>query len=270
MTPQARWTLVTRHLGWEVRVFEQLESTNTHLLELAGDPTLHGLVVMARAQTAGRGQYGRVWSAPPQSSVLASLLLYPPPALRRPVVVTAWAAVAVCEVIKQTTGLDARIKWPNDILVAGKKVCGFLIEQRTTGLAQTPLATVVGFGLNVNQSAASFAAAGLPDAASLTSLSGKTLTIDALAQAIIQRLDDDYESLLTGNLGILEAAWQWRLGLVDKPIIAQCADGPHIGDLIDASFDAITLRSDGELIRLLPESILHLNPYVESAANRDL
>lgn len=259
MTPQARWTLVTRHLGWEVRVFEQLESTNTHLLELCGDPQLHGLVVMARAQTAGRGQYGRTWIAPPGSSVLASILVFPPPPLRRPVVMIAWAAVAVCEVIGQLTGLKATIKWPNDILVDGKKVCGFLIEQRTTGAANSPLATVVGLGLNVNQPPEAFAAAGLPDAASLFSLSGKTLAVDAVLQAIIQRLDDDYDLLLNGNVGALESLWQWRLGLIDKAVIAQCADGPHLGQLLDASFDGVTLKDDENLIRLAPESILHLH-----------
>ena len=259
MPLETRWTLVTRHLGWEVRVFDQLESTNDHLLEVANDGELHGLVVMARAQSAGRGQYGRSWTALPHSSVLASLLLFPPPAMRRPVVMIAWAAVAVCEVIGQLTGLDATIKWPNDLLIAGKKVCGFLIEQRTTGLPGAPLATVVGFGLNVTQPASSFAAANLPDAGSLASLSGKMLDIDAVAQAIIYRLDDDYDALLGGNLGRLESLWQWRLGLVGKHVIAQCADGPHLGELVDASFDALTLRTDDDLIRLTPESILKLN-----------
>ena len=61
--------------------------------------------------------------------VLMSVLLYPPPALRRPAFLTAWAAVSVCEAVRTSTGLDAKIKWPNDVFVRGRKVCGILIEQ---------------------------------------------------------------------------------------------------------------------------------------------
>ena len=82
-------------------------------------------------QTAGRGQYGRVWTAPAGSSVLLSVLLFPPPALRRPTLLTAWAAVSVCETIQELANLSATIKWPNDVLINGRKVCGILIEQRT-------------------------------------------------------------------------------------------------------------------------------------------
>src|SRR5206468_7692987 len=87
-------------------------------------------VVLAREQTAGRGQHGRAWQAPAGSSVLLSVLLCPPPALRRPALLTAWAAVSVCETILQLTGLQAKIKWPNDVLIRGRKVCGILIESK--------------------------------------------------------------------------------------------------------------------------------------------
>ena len=83
--------------------------------------------------------------------MLLSALLFPPAELRRPVLLTAWAAVAVCETIRHITGQMARIKWPNDVLVQGKKICGILIEQGK--------GTVAGIGLNVNQSAEMFAAA---------------------------------------------------------------------------------------------------------------
>ena len=70
------------------------------------------------------------WLAPPGASVLMSVLLFPPPPLRRPAVLTAWAAVAVCTVVRRVTGVPAKIKWPNDVLLRGRKVCGILIEQR--------------------------------------------------------------------------------------------------------------------------------------------
>src|SRR5882672_4818005 len=96
-----------------------------------------------------------------------SLLLFPPPDLRRPAILTAWAAVSVCETIRRATDLDATIKWPNDVLIQGRKVCGILIEQGR--------GTVVGIGLNVHQTAESFAAAGLTEAGSLAVFSSRPL-----------------------------------------------------------------------------------------------
>src|SRR5262249_46652758 len=136
-----------------------LDSTSTYAAALAADPGNAGVAVLAEEQTAGRGQYGRSWLCPGKTGVLMSLLLFPPPQARRPALLTAWAAVSVCETVLRTAGLQATIKWPNDVVLQGRKVCGILIEQ-TRG-------TVVGIGLNVLQTAESFAAAGLPEAASL-------------------------------------------------------------------------------------------------------
>src|SRR5688500_17297622 len=123
----------TTHIGRFIRVFDSLDSTNAHCLQLAGDPDLDGLVVLARHQTAGRGQYGRAWLAPPESSVLLSLLLFPPEELRRPALLTAFAAVSVAELVLRLSGEEARIKWPNDVFLRDKKICGVLIEQRSQG-----------------------------------------------------------------------------------------------------------------------------------------
>jgi BirA family biotin operon repressor/biotin-[acetyl-CoA-carboxylase] ligase len=264
MMPQSRWTLVTRHLGWEVRVFDEVDSTNTQALALASDSSLHGLVILAKSQSAGRGQYGRTWTAPPGSSVLMSLLVFPPEPLRKPAVMIAWAAVSVCDVIAQLTGLRATIKWPNDILIGGKKVCGFLIEQRTTGIDSAPLATVVGLGLNVSQPADTFAFANLPDAASLASLTGKLHAIDGVARAIIHRMDEEYGRLLSGNLSSLESLWQWRLGLVGKPVVVETTDDLFRGQLLDIAFAGVTLKTEGSVVRLAPESIRHVR--VEESA----
>src|SRR5262249_51634389 len=113
--PREEWALATRYLGRRVLVFDTLDSTNNRASQLATDPTPDGVAILAHVQTAGRGQHGRTWTAPPRASVLLSLLLFPPPALRRPVLLTAWAAVSVCAAVREVTGLQARIKWPNDV-----------------------------------------------------------------------------------------------------------------------------------------------------------
>src|SRR5260221_2302870 len=128
-TAQTLWKLPRQHIGRRVYHFAQLPSPIDFAASLADDPANAGNVVLADEQTTGRGQYGRRWVAPPGSSVLMSVLLFPPPELRRPVILTAWAAVSVCETIRQATGEQAKIKWPNDVLLHGRKVCGVLIEQ---------------------------------------------------------------------------------------------------------------------------------------------
>src|SRR5215213_3318554 len=113
-----------RHIGRRHIHLDATDSTNTR----AAEPAHAGTVVSADLQTRGRGQHGRVWESPPGVNVLLSALLFPPPALRRPVVLTAFAAVVVGETVLQVTGKQSRIKWPNDVLLGGKKVCGILIE----------------------------------------------------------------------------------------------------------------------------------------------
>src|SRR5262249_2322992 len=155
--------------------------------------------------------------APAGSSVLLSVLLFPPPALRRPALLTAWAAVSVCETILQLTSLQAKIKWPNDVLIRGRKVCGILIEQRAVGSGQWavgsspsslptahyPLATVCGIGLNLNQTAEHFAVAGLEQAGSLALFTGRAYDCEEVAPMLIRHLDDEYDRLCGGDVHTL-------------------------------------------------------------------
>jgi BirA family biotin operon repressor/biotin-[acetyl-CoA-carboxylase] ligase len=259
-TPEARWTLTTKHVGRQVAVYERLASTNTLALSVAADVEQGGAVFIAREQTAGRGQYGRSWQAPPESSVLMSVLLFPPVALRRPVLLTAWAAVSVCDAILQLVNLQAKIKWPNDVLIRGKKVCGILIEQRTTANPDFPLATVVGVGLNVTQTAAMFQQAGLPDAASLASLSGQSPGYEDVAKALIGQLDAQYAGMFDGDLHTLESLWKWRLGLLGKFVIARGPNDQYCGRLLDVTFAGLDLELEGgALVRLPPEGIRNID-----------
>jgi BirA family biotin operon repressor/biotin-[acetyl-CoA-carboxylase] ligase len=251
--------LPTRRLGRRVLVFPRLESSNTLALSLATDPAQNGVVLLAEEQSAGRGQYGRSWQAPPRSSVLMSLLLFPPPALRRPALLVSWAAVSVCELVLAATGLQARIKWPNDVLVGNRKVCGILIEQRNSGDRDLPLATVVGVGLNLTQSAEAFTAAGLPEAGSLLSVSGKLLDMDEMAHRLIAHLDDDYDRLLQGDFATLEALWSARLGLVGRQVVVEGVHQVVRGRLLDVTLAGLELElADGATVRLAPEVVRHI------------
>ena len=253
------WTLPNRCLGRRVLVYSQLDSANSLALSLGHNPANHGLVLLTQEQTAGRGQYGRSWQAPPGSSVLMSLLLFPPPQLCRPAVLTAWAAVAVSEVLVEITGLETTIKWPNDVYLQGKKVCGILIEQRSGGGNQTP-ATAVGIGLNVSQPAAFFEEAGLTLGGSLLSVAGAVFDHQDVARRLIHQLDDDYARLVDGDFTMLEARWKARLGLLGKDVRVETLSGDRHGRLLDVSLDAVELEVGAAApLRLMPESVRHIH-----------
>jgi BirA family biotin operon repressor/biotin-[acetyl-CoA-carboxylase] ligase len=245
MFPARTLTFPTAHVGRRVDLFAELPSTN----DLLPPDAESGTVVVADHQTAGRGQYGRTWLTRPGEALLMSVFLDPPAAVRRPVVLTAWAAVGVAEAIAELTGLQAAIKWPNDLLVSGKKVCGILIEQRAM--------VAVGVGLNLNQTAEQFAERGLPDATSFQMLTGRTFDRDAVLGVVLAKLDAEYSRLANGSPAILEGGWRWRLGLLGKAVTAELFDGTAVsGRVRQLGFDGVELESDDGVFRVLkPEAI---------------
>jgi BirA family biotin operon repressor/biotin-[acetyl-CoA-carboxylase] ligase len=287
MTPREEWKLPSRHIGRRVQVFDQVDSTSTRAVELADDPCNHGTVILAAEQTAGRGQHGRTWQAPPGQAVLMSVLLFPPPALRRPALLTAWAAVSVCETIRQATGLQAKIKWPNDVLLHGRKVCGILIESKTRATENTEntenktsvhsessvakqtsdfefsqdFAVVVGIGLNVNQTTQEFEKAGLPQAGSLSLFTNQILDAPTVARLLVDCLDEEYDRLVRGDLAGLESCWKWHIGLLGKQVAVVFPEGKHWGRLRELTFDEVELEKDGlGSVKFVPEMIQHIEP----------
>ncbi len=255
--PRDTWNLETAHIGQRVLFFDQLDSTNSTAAELAPSAE-DGLVVIADFQTAGRGQYGRVWQSRPGGSLLMSVALRPPTALCRPVILTAFAAVAIGEAILALTGTQARIKWPNDLLIRGKKVCGILIENTT--------ATVIGIGLNLNQTAEEFADAGLPDATSLRRVLGGGIDTSNAAKVVIRKLDAEYGRLMAGERVAVEADWKWRIGLLGRQVTAELTDGTQVsGRLHEMSFDGLELDTgEGGWRVLVPEMVRQLRQFDES------
>ncbi len=246
------WQLPTSLIGRRTLVFPTVDSTNTVAASLARDASADGLAILACEQTGGRGQHGRTWLCPAGSGVLLSVVLFPPPALLRPALLTAWAAVAVCDTLEQLAGVGTSIKWPNDIQVEGKKIAGILIERNT--------ATIAGIGLNLNQSADEFDRAGLPDATSLSIASGHEHSWEDSARSLIRVLDEHYARLLAGDLRTLETIWSDRLGLVGQRVMLECIDGEiRTAQLRQCSWSGIIIeRADGVRMTLRPETVRYL------------
>ena len=244
-TPREEWHLDTQHIGRRVAFFDSLPSTN----DLAHEWNEPGTAIVADAQTAGRGQYSRAWQSRPGCSLLMSVTLDPPPALARPVALIAWAAVAVADAILTLTALQATIKWPNDILLSGKKVCGILTE--------TQRSSVVGIGLNLSQTAGDFAAEGLPAAMSLALASGPAIAAAPAVNVLLRKLDSEYERLLRGETVPLETEWKRRLGLLGRHVTFALTDGATVsGRLKEMGFDGIELEAgDGAFQVIAPEHV---------------
>lgn len=246
--------LNSRRVGQRVLVYDTVTSTND--LAAALGPEDDGTAVVAAQQTAGRGQYGRSWVSRPGDSLLLSVRLSPPPEVCRPVVLVALVAVAVAESIQTLTGAHPRVKWPNDLLVGGRKVCGVLIEQSAQGSRSV---VIVGVGLNLNQTDADFRTAGLPDATSLAELAGSTFDPLDVASVVLGRLDEEYDRLLSGDRLPLEVAWADRLGLLGRPARADF----HSGRVADGrvqriGFDGVTLATVDGTLAIPAEQIRHL------------
>jgi BirA family biotin operon repressor/biotin-[acetyl-CoA-carboxylase] ligase len=235
MIPAEEWHLPSERIGRRVLVFDRLGSTNALAMALAREPGNENLAILAREQTAGRGAHGRSWHCPAGAGVLMSVIVRPPVQLGRPTTLTAWATLAVCELISALAGLNASIKWPNDVLMGREKVCGVLIERGS--------ATVVGIGLNVNQDAESFRAAGLSRATSLHAFAGHTFEADAVARMLVQHLDRGYCAMLGGELDQVQARWRNLIGLLGKSVCVEHIEGSDEGELHDLTWEGIELRT---------------------------
>ncbi len=191
--------LKTRLLGQHrLDVLPQVDSTNTYLKRLAREGESAGAVAVALSQTAGRGRLGRAWQAEAGENLTFSVLLRPslPPA-QAPLCTLA-AALAMCRAVSRVSGLAPRIKWPNDLLLDGKKVCGILTE-----MAADPDRleyVVVGVGLNVHQRAFS---PEIEATATSLALSGGDAPLPALLIAALEEMEAALDMLSQGGFAAI-------------------------------------------------------------------
>ncbi len=248
------------------RVIRVFGTTSTNDLAWREGPARGAdfLAVAADVQTAGRGRHGRSWHASPGKDLLFSVFLRPPRALAPAGVVTALGAVAVCEALERnpefqvlspepkntstrhsalTTQHSAlKIRWPNDLYVGGKKLCGILAESREiAGCA----AYVVGIGLNVNSGPEDWPEEIRETATSLLCQTGRPTDRGRLLTTILDRFRELYAQAAAGNTALLEAAWQNASDLPGKRVRVDAAGRLVQGTVLSAGFsEGITLALD--------------------------
>lgn len=233
----------------DIRYFASIDSTNTEALRWAeaGAPDL--ALVVANEQTQGRGRAGRRWFTPPNSALALSLVLRSP-APKLFFRLTALGTLAICQALHQDLGLTCQVKWPNDVLLAGRKVAGVLVEAAWRG--DYAEAIVIGMGLNLSPAAVPPDAAILFPATCVEAESGRPVDRLALLHSILESTLAWREQLDTPHfLQTWEEQLAWRgewvqilsNGETEKP--AQIYEGTLLG--LDAD-GAIRLRqADGRI-----------------------
>lgn len=206
-----RALLAARVIGREIQVFAETTSTNDVVARLARTATPEGITVFAEAQTAGRGRRGRVWHSPRGTGLWFSVLLRPPWPLEAHTRLTIAAGSAVARTIRQCTQLDARVKWPNDVTVQGRKVAGVLTEAG-------PGYAILGIGVNVNTTAAAFPAELREQATSLRLASGRGQDRVELAARLLAALDAEY-ARAQADFDAVAAAWAERCDTLGQQLV---------------------------------------------------
>ena len=199
-------TVQRRPLGHEIVRLEEAPSTNTLLLENEAWLDNHGLVLLARHQTSGRGRMGRVWSSRPGLQLQFTIAVHPRlPGAEIPATALI-AGLSVAQAIEAVTGLQPELHWPNDVYLSGRKVCGILVEARPNAAGAARLA--VGIGINCLGAASDYPAEVRERLTTLAEAAGRPVDPEAVLRAVLERLDRHLARLDAGGREDLLAEWQ--------------------------------------------------------------
>jgi BirA family biotin operon repressor/biotin-[acetyl-CoA-carboxylase] ligase len=226
-------------IGRDIRVFQETGSTNDVIEKLARDGAKEGVVVFAETQTKGRGRLGRKWISPAGKGLWFSVLLRPDLRPQAATQMTVATATALARDIPNQTTLTPEIKWPNDILIGGKKIAGILTE--LSAELDHIKYIIIGIGVDVNLSATDLPPEVRKLATSLKIESGQTVPRADLAAAILQELDKDYARICAGGFEALADEWEEQCCTLGRNVTI------HVGDR-QLSGRAESLDADGALL----------------------
>lgn len=246
--------LNTTLIGRNILYYPSLPSTMDVAKRLAERGVGEGTVIIAAEQTAGRGRLGRRWLSPSGSSFSVSIILHPD--LAKLPQLNMVASLAVARSIRKITGLESAIKWPNDILLNGKKVSGILIENILEGGKVN--ATIVGIGINLTLDPSAFPEIATT-ATSLSIESGKRISQWEILPLLLKEFESIYQSLYRGE-SIYEK-WLARVETLGKLVRVKSDNTVEEGyaESINTDGSLVLKRSDGSLVTMVAgEVTLHV------------
>lgn len=249
--------LRTSLLGQSIVYHETIDSTNTMAQKLALNGAPEGTLVIADEQTAGRGRRGRNWFSPPHSGVWMSLILRPQLPVAHAAQITLVTAVAMARALTRLTGVEAGIKWPNDILFDKRKCCGILTEMHAEFDQVHHL--VLGIGINVNVPQEQFPEELQSIATSLQGVKGVPIPRAEVVRAVMEELEPLYRRYVDrGGFASIREDWKRSNITLGRQIVAQTARGPITGEALDIDEFGVLLvrREDGETEKIYSADIL--------------
>ncbi|MFX3622795.1 MAG: biotin--[acetyl-CoA-carboxylase] ligase [Ectobacillus sp.] len=236
--------LQTEYIGRHVHFEETVESTQKIAARLVYEGTPEGTVVVAEEQTEGRGRLNRKWHSQKGTGIWMSIVLRPAIPIQRAPQLTLLAAVSVAQAIEKCTGLSVGIKWPNDILINGKKAVGILTELQ----AETDKinAVIIGIGINVNQKKEHFPKDIRDIATSLAIEAGNMVNRAELMQTIFEQMEKLYKEYLANGFGMIKLLWESHAISIGKVITARSITQTLVGTAKGITEDGVLMLEDEE------------------------
>ena len=217
--------LETAWAGKTCLCFDSLDSTQEYAKKLAGTESVHGTLILAEEQTAGKGRRGRCWQSQKGTTISMSLCLEPELPTEKVSGITLAAALSVAKAIFEVTGKRAQIKWPNDIVLNGRKICGILTE---LVFRKETYAVIVGVGINVNTE--QFPEEIQEVASSLKRECGREFSRETLIAAILKYFERFFESYeKTQDLRLLRDDYEAMLANKGKEVLVLDPQGSYTG-----------------------------------------
>lgn len=231
--------LKTRIIGKNILYYNELDSTNITAYALAHKAKSEGTVVLAEKQNKGRGRLSREWTSPRKGGIYMSVILRPDITPFQAPIITLMAAVSLAQAIRDTSAVEACIKWPNDIIVKEKKIAGILTEMEAE--SDRIKFIILGIGINVNTMLSE-----LPKtASSIAHITGSVVSRQALLIALIERLEHNYNNINKSGFSEIRLQWKNLSATLGKRVRANCMHKIIEGTAIDIDLDgALKIRLD--------------------------
>jgi BirA family biotin operon repressor/biotin-[acetyl-CoA-carboxylase] ligase len=229
-------------IGQNVIYLKTVGSTNEHAFGLAARGAPEGTVVLADEQRKGRGRLQRVWQSPPGRNIYTSVVLRPPFKAAVAPRITLMAGVAVADCLGEYVTEGVSLKWPNDVLIGGRKVCGILTEMKAIG-DQVDF-VIVGIGLNVNMRREEFDREIRSRATSVLEETGAAASRQDLAVRLYRSLEKWYKTLLEGGFPPVRERWLACAGIQGKKIRTGPGEDAQHGEVLGVDEDGALLIAD--------------------------
>lgn len=247
--------LKTRFMGKRILHHDEVTSTQDVAENLARAGEEQGTVVIAEAQTRGRGRRGRSWVSLPEGGIYLSIILKPELMPSQVVQIPLIAGVAVCKAIRKMTRLEPRIKWSNDILISGKKVAGILAEMSSE--FDRVNFVILGIGVNVNTRGSTLAKLTGGIAASLAGKSSECISRVQLVQSLLQEFEKIYIKFLSSGFNSIREEWKTYDGTIGSQVSVVDGGTNISGKAIDIDNDGFLLikKANGEVKKVISGDI---------------